>query len=157
MPKEQAVLLFKKMKPVMDEVIVWFIYHNDQPIACWLNLPELNQIFKHLNGKFDLFHKLKFLWLKRKGTGRKFYGIVFGVIPEYQGKGIDTYMIVEGATAIRKSNKYEFMELQWIGDFNPKMLNVSESLGAKRSRKLITYRYLFDRTKEFKRTPVINV
>lgn len=157
MPKEQALLIFKKMKPVMDEKLVWFVYYKNEPIACWLNLPELNQIFKHLNGKFDLFHKLKFLWLKRKGTGGKFYGIVFGVIPEFQGKGIDAYMIVEGANVIRATKRYYDMELQWIGDFNPKMINVSESLGTKRSRKLITYRYLFDRSKEFKRTPVINV
>jgi hypothetical protein len=156
MSKEAAILLFKKMKPVMDEEIVWFVYYKDEPIACWLNLPELNQIFKHLNGKFDLLHKLKFLWLKRKGTNKKYFGIVFGVIPEFQGKGIDAYMIVEGQKALLKAKRYEFMELQWIGDFNPKMLNVSEGLGAKRSRKLITYRYLFDRTKEFRRTPIIN-
>lgn len=158
MSKEAAMLLFKKMKPVLDEEIVWFVYYKDEPIACWLNLPELNQVFKYLNGKFDLFHKLKFLWLKKtRGTNKKFYGIVFGVIPEFQGKGVDAYMIVEGATALRKANRYHYMELQWIGDFNPKMLNVSESLGAKRSRRLITYRYLFDRTKPFKRTAIINV
>ncbi len=154
--KEQALLIFKKMKPVMDEKLVWFIYYKDQPIACWLNLPEINQLFKYMNGKFHLFNKLRFLWLKKRGICRKFFGIVFGVIPEYQGTGVDSYMIVEGANEIRKTNRYDDMELQWIGDFNPKMINVSESLGTKRMRKLITYRYLFDRTKEFKRSPILH-
>ena len=37
--------------------------------------------------------------------------------------------------------------MQWIGDFNPKMINVAESFGdTYRSRTLATYRYLFDRT-----------
>jgi len=45
--------------------------------------------------------------------------------------------------------------MQWIGEFNPKMINVAESLGTYRSRLLTTYRYLFDRTKEFKRHPVL--
>ncbi len=39
--------------------------------------------------------KLKFLWMKKTKTNKKFTGIVFGIIPEFQGKGIDAYMIVE--------------------------------------------------------------
>jgi hypothetical protein len=77
-------------------------------------------------------------------------GIIFGVIPEYQGKGVDGYLIVAGASVIQPMGKYTDYEMQWIGDFNPKMINIAESLGTKRSRKLITYRYLFDRNKEFK-------
>jgi hypothetical protein len=46
--------------------------------------------------------------------------------------------------------------MQWIGEFNPKMINVTEALGTYRSRLLTTYRYLFDRSKEFKRHPVLN-
>ena len=154
--KDVAYKMFKAMKPVMDEHLIWFVYHNDEPIAFWVNLPELNQIFKHLNGKFGFFEKLKYLWLKKKGVCNKFTGIVFGVIPEYQGKGIDYYMIVEGAKVIQKKKQYNELELQWQGDFNPKILNISRHIGAKQSRMLTTWRYLFDRSKEFKRHPILN-
>jgi hypothetical protein len=50
---------------------------------------------------------------------------------------------------------YDDFEMQWIGDFNPKMINIAESLGTHPSRRLITYRYLFDQTKEFKRHPIL--
>ena len=60
MAKEQVLLLFKKMKPVMDEILIWFAYHKEEPIAMFVNMPDLNQWFKHLDGKFDLLHKLKF-------------------------------------------------------------------------------------------------
>ena len=54
------------MKPVMDEsALSWFAYHEEEPIAIFVNLPDLNQWFKYLNGKFDLLHKLKFLWLQK--------------------------------------------------------------------------------------------
>lgn len=149
--EEKAVLkLFKTMKPVMDADLVWFVYHKEQPIAMWVNLPDLNQYFKHLNGKFGLLQKIQFLLLKQFGKCNRFVGIIFGVIPEYQGKGIDGFLIVSGASVIQPMGKYTDYEMQWIGDFNPKMINIAESLGTKRSRKLITYRYLFDRTKEFK-------
>lgn len=154
--KEVAIKMFKSMKPVMDEKLIWFVYRKEEPIAFWVNLPELNQIFKHFNGKFGLLEKIKFLWLKFQGKNNRFTGIVFGVIPEFHGKGIDYYMIMQGAKVMKDHTHYTDLELQWQGDFNPKILNISKNIGAHQSRILTTYRYLFDRTKEFKRHPVLN-
>ena len=147
--------LFRTMKPIMDEKVCWFIYYKNEPIGIWVNLPDLNQWFKYLNGKFDLFHKLKFLWVKKTKKCKKFTGLVFGIVPEFQGKGVDAYMIMEGAKIIQGQHLYDDFEMQWIGEFNPKMINVAESLGTYRSRLLTTYRYLFDRAKEFKRHPIL--
>jgi hypothetical protein len=149
--------LFNTMKPVMDEKINWFVYYNEKPIAMFINLPDLNQWFKYLNGKFDLFHKLKFLWIKRTRPCKKFTGIIFGIVPEFQGKGVDSYMIGEAAKIVQYQTDYTEYEMQWIGDFNPKMINFAENFGETfRTRRLITYRYLFDRTKEFKRHPILH-
>jgi len=95
------------------------------------------------------------LWMKLTGSCHKFYGIVFGVIPEFQGKGVDGLMIWAGAEKIISLKKYEFMELQWIGDFNPKMISITRSLGAHKCRTLITYRKLFDSNKVYKRHPIL--
>lgn len=151
----QAKRIFHTMKPLMDEHIIWFIYHKNEPIGCYLNLPDLNQWFKHLNGKFGLWQKLKLLWLKKFGTCSRLVGLVFGIVPEFQGTGADAYIIVEAAKIIQPEAKYEDYEMQWIGDFNPKMINIAEKLGTYRSRRLVTYRYLFDRNKEFKRHPMV--
>ncbi len=152
----QAKKIFQSMRPVIDEDIVWFIYHKNKPIGCWLNLPDLNQWFKHLNGKFGLLEKLKFLWIKNTQKRKRFVGLVFGIVPEFQGIGADAYIIIEGANLIRRKMRYEEYEMQWIGDFNPKMINVAESLGTHRSRKLTTYRYLFDPNKKFERHPMLS-
>lgn len=151
----QAKKIIQAMKPVIDDHLVWFVYYKNEPIGCWLNLPDLNQWFKHLNGKFGLWQKLKFLWVKKWGKCDRFVGMVFGIVPEFQGKGVDAYMIIEGANIIREEAKYGIYEMQWIGDFNPKMINIAEQLGTHRSRRLTTYRYLFDRNKEFKRHPMV--
>jgi len=148
--------LFQTMKPIMDEKVCWFVYYKKEPIGIWVNLPDLNQWFKYLNGKFDFFHKLKFLWVKKTKKCKKFTGLVFGIVPEFQGKGVDAYMIMEGAKIIQGQHLYDDFEMQWIGEFNPKMINVAESLGTYRSRLLTTYRYLFDRAKEFKRHPILH-
>lgn len=146
-----AIKMFRSMKPAIDEHIIWFTYYKEQPIAMWVNLPDLNQYFKHMKGKFGWLQQLYFIWLQQFGKCSRFVGLVFGIIPEFHGKGVDAYMIVEAAKLIQKRLKYEDFEMQWIGDFNPKMINIAESLGTHCSRRLATYRYLFDRTKEFKR------
>lgn len=156
MKKEVALKMFQSMKPVMDEKLMWFVYYKNDPIAFWLNLPELNQIFKHFNGKFGLIEKLRFLWMKTRGKNDKFTGIVFGVVPEFHGKGLDYYMIVQGADVMKYKTNYKHLELQWQGDFNPKILNISKNIGAHESRLLTTYRYIFDRSKPFHRHPVLN-
>ena len=157
MRKEQVMQLFRKMKPLMDESIAWFAYYQEKPIGMFINIPELNQYYKHFDGKFGLLQKLRFLWLRSRGACRHFTGIVFGVVPEFQAKGVDAYMVGESAKVIQPSGFYTKYEMQWIGDFNPKMLNVAKSLGEVIvSRKLTTYRYLFDRSKEFKRHPMVS-
>jgi len=158
MNKEQVLLMFKKMKPVMDEDILYFAYYKGTAIAMFINLPDINQYFKHFNGKFGLLQKLEFVWRQKFRKSRKFVGMVFGVVPEWQGTGIDSYIIGECRRIVQKPNQlYLEYEMQWIGDFNPKMINVAESFGDTfRSRNLATYRYLFDRTKEFHRHPMIS-
>ncbi len=157
MKKDQALLLFKKMKPFMDEKIVWFAYYNDEPIAMFLNIPDLNQYFKHFNGKLGLIQKLHFLWLQYRGACHKFTGVAFGVVPEFQARGVDAYIIEETNRIVQQLTRYTDYEMQWIGDFNPKMVNVAKSLGdTEISCTLTTYRYLFDRTRAFQRHPMLS-
>ena len=153
--EKQVIKMFRTMKPVMDEELCWFVYYKDEPVALWINLPDLNQYFKHLHGKFGLIQKIRFLLLQKFGKCSRFVGIVFGIIPEHQGKGVDAFIILEGAALIQPKAKYDDYEMQWIGDFNPKMVNIAQSLGTHRSRTLATYRYLFDRNKEFVRHKIV--
>ena len=155
--KDQVLIMFKKMKPVMDEKVIWFVYHLEKPVGIFVNLPDLNQWFKYLNGRFGLWHKIYFLLLKTFKKNKKFTGLVFGIVPEWQGKGVDAYMIGEAHKLIKTDQvPYTEYEMQWIGDFNPKMLNVALGLGdVYTTRKLTTYRYLFDRNKPFVPHPVL--
>ncbi len=156
MKKDQALALFRKMKPLMDERIVWYAYYREEPVAIFINIPDLNQYFKHFDGRFGLLQKLQFLWLKFRKSCHKFTGLVFAIVPEHQGKGVDAYLIAETGKVVQRLSVYTEYEMQWIGDFNPKMVNIAKSLGdVSVTRKLTTYRYLFDRTREFRRHPIL--
>lgn len=155
MEELKVLKMFKTMKPIINEHISWFVYENNKPIAMWMNIPDTNQWFKYLNGKFGLWEKLKFLWIKKSKKNEKMVGLVFGVVPEWQKKGIEGYMIWEGTQHLRKHTDFKVTEMQWIGDFNPKMIKIAESLDTTVTRKLATYRYFFYRNQEFERHPVL--
>ena len=151
--QEQVIKLFKKMKPVMDPRMVWFAYFKEEPIAMFINIPDLNQYFKHFNGKFGWLQKLQLLWMKMRGTNKRLTGLAFGVVPKYQALGIDSFMIYECGLMVQNKGWYYQYEMGWAGDWNPKMINIYKSLGGKQSRRMVTYRFLFDEKVIFERHP----
>ncbi|MGA0557069.1 hypothetical protein ACO2Q8_10485 [Larkinella sp. VNQ87] len=156
MSPAQASALMLRMKPILDEELMWFGYHKEEPIAFFIMLPELNQIFKYVNGKLDVIGKLKFLYHKLMKTNKKAFGVIFGIIPEYQGRGVESAIALAFTrVAWRPGYQYEELELNWVGDFNPKMIRFAKMLGGVAHKQHITYRYLFDRTRAFKRHPLI--
>jgi hypothetical protein len=152
----QAQLMVKQMKPIMDRRLLYFGFYKDEPISFFLSLPELNQIFKHVNGKLDWKGKLIFLWHTLRKTNRKAFGILFGIVPKHQGKGVDGAMIMNAREILQeKYDRYDEYEMNWIGDFNPKMINVVEQVGGFVAKRHGTYRKLFDESKPFRRAPIL--
>ncbi len=150
--KAQARILIRSMKPILDEKLMWFAYYDNEPVGCFLMLPELNQIFKHVNGKLGLIGKIKVAWYKYTHSVTKAFGFMFGIVPEHQGKGLEgAISMAFGGIALRPGFPYRELELNWIGDFNPTMMHLVEEIGARIIKTHITYRYLFDRDKPFVR------
>lgn len=153
----QAKAIIQRMKPIMDEKIMWFGYYKNEPVGFYINLPELNQVFKYVNGKLDLKGKVIFLYHQLMKTNKKMLGVVFGISPDHQGKGVDGALIHATRVMVQeKYKRYPKLEMNWIGDFNPKMIRVVEQVGGDIVKTHHTYRYLFDRTKEFKRMKIKN-
>lgn len=157
MSSAQAKAIFKGLKPVVDPTISYFAYYDDKPIGMYIQLPEVNQIFKRVNGNLNLIGKLKFLYHKYMKTTTRCFGMVFGIAPEFQGRGVEgiLFKYMEDTTVAR--GDYKDLIITWIGDFNPKMIAIVKNLGAHKIREMATYRYLFDRNAEFKRKPIANV
>jgi hypothetical protein len=144
----------KKAKAIIDEEFIWLAYNKGKPIAIYLMYPDVNQILKHLNGKLNLPALIRFLYLKRKNTITRARGVLMGVIPAFQGLGVEAGIILNLARTFEKKPHYTEIEFSWVGDFNPKMRNIFLSVGSVSVKHYITYRYLFDRNAEFNRYPI---
>lgn len=146
--------VLKKAKAIVDEEFIWLAYFEGTPIAIYLMFPDVNQILKHMNGKMNLISIIKFLYLKKRKTMTRAKGLLMGVIPKYQGLGIESAFILNLRKVFEKKSHYKEIEFSWVADFNPRMRKIFISVGSIPVKDYITYRYLFDRNKEFKRYPI---
>jgi GNAT superfamily N-acetyltransferase len=157
MTSEEAQKLMRTLKPIIDPNLIYFAYHNDEPIGFFVMVPDLNRIIGKFNGKFGLWQKLRLMWeLKVSKSCDRVFGIIFGITPEFQGKGIESAImtyILENYIQTGRS-PYNSFEFAWIGDFNPVMNRMIERYVCATKHKMhTTYRYLFDRTRPFERCP----
>lgn len=159
MTKEQADKLIKNLKPVVDPIGLWFAYFDGRPVGFFISIPDVNQLLiKYVNGKVGLKGIFMLCWNKFFKKCKTMYGIVFGVVPAHQRKGVEAALIMEAAKIfINKKKKigYEELQMNWIGDFNPKMMNLAHQIDARIYKTHHTYRYLFDRDKPFERHPIL--
>jgi GNAT superfamily N-acetyltransferase len=157
MTSEEARQMADTMRPIIDRNLIWFAYFNDEPIGFFVMIPDLNRIIGKFGGKFGLWQKLQLMWdLKVRHSCDRAFGIIFGITPEFQGKGIEsaimTYIL---ENYVQKGLcPYKSFEFAWIGDFNPVMNRMIERYVCATKHKMhTTYRYLFDRTRPFERCP----
>ncbi len=154
---DQIMKLFKTLKPIMDPRVIWFAYYKEEPIAMFINIPDVNQYFKFFNGKLGLLQKLQLLWMKWRGNNNRLTGLAFGVVPKYQSLGIDSFLIYSCSLLLLELKKYSEYEMGWAADWNPKMVNIYKSLGAQPSRRMVTFRYIFDKqVHPFERHPIMD-
>ena len=161
MTREEALEMMRTMRPIIYPEIIFFAWFNDEPIGFFVMIPDLNRLVGRFNGKFGLWQKLQLMWdLKVRKKCDRMFGVIFGITPEFQGKGVESaIMCYIHDEYVKKRNKhYKSMEFAWIGDFNPVMNRMIETyVNASKHKMHTTYRYLFDRTKEFHRCPRMGV
>ncbi len=158
MPLAQAKLIVKKLKPIMDPNLIWFAYYDNEPIGFYITIPELNFYFKHVKGNLNWWGKVVFMWHKLTKTCTTSFAIVFGIHPDFQGKGVEGAIFNAYGKKIQSQNnkkKYQKVIITWLGSFNPKMISIVESLEADNFRTLATFRKLFDENAPFERARTV--
>jgi hypothetical protein len=145
----------QKAKDFLDPELVWFAYYNEEPAAFLVQFPDVNQIIKHFHGKLNVINKLRFMWLKYRKTITRTRIVIMGVKPKYQRYGVETGIFWHLDQMMQKRKHITEMELGWVGDFNPKMRALHESVGAKFAKRHVTYRKLFNENIDFQRSTII--
>ncbi|MES2455838.1 MAG: GNAT family N-acetyltransferase [Bacteroidota bacterium] len=133
---------FKKMEAIMDEKLIWFAYVNGAPASFVVIIPDANQLIKGFNGKLGLIEKLKFVYRRWIGVNRM-RAIVMGTKSEYQKHGLESALFIKLKEYVLPLNRYDELELSWVGDFNDKMLSIHHATGATFGKRHLTMRKIF--------------
>ena len=81
--------------------------------------------------------------------------VIMGVVPNFQKSGVESAIFWHLDQVLKKNPEYHELELSWVGDFNPKMRKLHESVGAVFAKKHYTYRKHFDENREAVRSSII--
>lgn len=147
---EDLYNIFLDAKAIIDPELIWFGYHNDQPIGFLIAFPDVNQILKKLgNGKLNLINILKLLYYRKRGVTRARL-LLSGVIPEFQRTGAVGGIYLKLTDTMRAKGMKE-LELSWVGDYNATVNHLYGQFGAIKAKTHVTFRYLFDRNAPFER------
>jgi len=130
-----------QFKPVVIPDIVPFAEKDGKVIGFGIVLPDLNQVLKHNRGGYLLPALPRLLWTLKTGRIRRARILLLGILPEYQGKGVDAMLYHWIWTHCGRLG-ITWGEAGWILEDNPAM---NAGLEKMTFRVYKTYR-LYDRT-----------
>jgi hypothetical protein len=137
------------------EDFIWFAYHNGKPIGFLVMIPDINQIFRRYNGKITTWNKFQIKFFKNTCIINRARVTIMGVIPEFQGMGIESAILWHLNEAVMKRPNITEIEISWVGDFNPKMKATLDAMNANPGKTHITYRKIFEERMGFKKATII--
>lgn len=128
MTDEEIDVMAESLKMVLDPRLIQFAETSDgKTVGFILALPDLNVIFKKLNGKLFPFGIIRVLLNKRKTHRARV--LAMGVLPEYRKKGIDTVLYMR-AYEIGTAAGYHWGEFSWVLEDNELMNSAARSMGS---------------------------
>jgi GNAT superfamily N-acetyltransferase len=84
--------LAEQFKPIVIPEIVPFAEKDRQVIGFGIVLPDLNEVFKHTRSGSLLAVLPRLLWKVKTRRFKRARILLLGILPEYQGKGIDAML-----------------------------------------------------------------
>jgi hypothetical protein len=123
----------QSVKPFADPDLVFFIYHDSEPVAACVILPDINPMLKRLNGRIGLMGLLKFLLYQREIKGLRL--VLFGIKEKYRQLGLPMLAFHHIYEIVRKKKKFQYLEMGWTLEDNEAINSLAEEAGAKPYKK----------------------
>lgn len=134
-------------KLIIDPKLVSIGYVNGEPAAVVAALPNIAPFTKPLNGKMSPLRLPLFLWKRWRTKRPDVKGILSGVRPKYQNKGVYACVLTNIMTPYH-IDKYNSGYMPSIAGNNDVMINTFTKFGAIVVREHIVHRKLLDSTLE---------
>jgi len=134
--EEEVRAMAHDLKPIVHPKAVLIAEDaQGKPIGFAIAIPDINILLKGLNGRLIPHGWLKLLWGLPRLTQYRMFAL--GVIPEYQGKAVDSLLYRQLYEACYSPDIR--MEINYVLEDNVRMNNAIVKLGAKPMRRYRVY------------------
>ena len=123
--KDEIGALATELRPLIDPDLVLFIEIGDKTIGAALGMPDLNPALRKMNGRLLPFGLIKFLFYKNRLDLVRI--LTLGVVPKYQGRGLDALLYHEISKKLHAKG-IPSAEASWILEENKMMIRGVEML-----------------------------
>ncbi|MBL4862464.1 MAG: hypothetical protein JKY09_05540 [Crocinitomicaceae bacterium] len=125
--KEEFGFMAESLKQILIKDMAIFAEVDGQPVGFSIALPDINQVFKRLNGKLFPIGIFKYLYYKNKVSALRV--ILMGVNKPYRKKGLEAVFYYHTIKEAQKRN-FNRAELSWISEKNQPMIRALVNMNA---------------------------
>lgn len=118
-----------EMMWVLDPTLSAVIHHRGRPAGVAICIPDLNPFVRKAGATYGL--KAVGAWLRTLFAPRRAVIILYSVMPDQQGRGVNAAMLWRVLGALQKG-RYRACGVTWIADVNGASLRQMERIGAER-------------------------
>jgi hypothetical protein len=141
MTDEETQEMTVNLVKIADPDLAFFIFVKDEPVGVGLAVPDINPLLKRLNGRIGLLGPLKYLLYRKEIRGIR--GLLFGIKEGYRQLGLPFVGLKHIMASVRKSDKYDFLELGWNLEDNEAINQLEVEGGARPYKRYRIYRKTF--------------
>lgn len=137
MSAEEFAYASADLKPVAWPEFIQIAERDGETVGATVCIPNLNPLFKKMNGRIFPFGFRHLLGTRRKVDGVRL--LTLGVIPEYKGRGMDALLYRVLFETTREAGLTGECELGWVLEGNEVMLNTMRQAGGHPSKRVRLY------------------
>lgn len=116
-----------EMMWVMDPNLSAILHYKGKPAGVVICIPDLNPFVKHAGARYGL--RMIWSWLRGLFAPKRAVIILYSVMPEHQGKGVNAALLHRVLGALKKGG-YQSCGGTWIADVNGASLAQLKRLNA---------------------------
>ncbi len=140
--REAVYALVAPFRNIADPELVLFAEVEGQAVGWLPGIPNLNEVFQHVNGLRYPWNYLPLMWHMRRQTGCLAIKSVL-VLPEYWGTGVSVLLFDEMVRRAR-ARGYRWIDLSLTSEDNPQTPKIATRMGGELYKRYQVYRLDFD-------------
>ncbi len=135
----EADELVAELKGIVDPDFFVLFFHDGEPAAGMVALPDMNPLLKRLNGRLNLLAPWHFL--RSRSQIRQNYRIMlFGILPQYRLHGLPLLLLAHMLEKARQRPGLRSVEGSWVLEDNAAIEDLIEDFGGRIAKRYRIYR-----------------